>query len=226
MTTNAKTAHKGRKVSLLLRGVNKPEVVQIEGVFTLNAIPDVKESIVHPDTNLNHAHLVDLTFPLVDTPIEILLGADVISKFPITESRIGKSDSPSALHLVIGWALAGPDSNLSQLNTSRQSFHRMDAEEADPQDQPLPIGSELCHVCTHDFTGFQLDPCDSMVELSLTDHEGNTLRHLQTKLEFFRLWTVACRIFSELFFVSHQVKKGILLDPSFCFIHKMASWKI
>ena len=56
ITANAKTTHKGRKVSLLLRGVNEREIVQIEGVFTLDAIPDVTESIVRPETNLIHTH--------------------------------------------------------------------------------------------------------------------------------------------------------------------------
>ena len=82
-----------------------------------------------------------MSFPLVDAPVEILLGADVISKFPITGSRIGKSDSPSAFHLVIGRALAGPDSSLAHLNTLRQSHHRTDAEESEPQDLPLPIAA-------------------------------------------------------------------------------------
>ena len=78
----------------------------------LNIIPDVSEST--PDTNciVQREHFAVLDLPVVYAPVELLIGTDTITRFPISEVRLGNSTCPFTSRPVLGWMLDGPGASL------------------------------------------------------------------------------------------------------------------
>ena len=151
-TANATTSCLGSSVKFAVRGLNESTEIVVSDAYTLESIPDVKEFVVHPEIIYKYDHLAHLEFAKVDSEVELLLGSDVIARYPISESLVGGDDTPTAYHLVIGWALAGPDLLLETPGISRtnSSLDRV----LKSSDSTIP----LCQYCKNDFPDLLYDP--------------------------------------------------------------------
>ena len=78
-------------------------------ILLLPNLPDVNDSIVAPSTLAAHSHLRDVSIPMIEIhDIDILLGADVLFKYPVLETAVGEGNVPSAQRTILGWALEWP----------------------------------------------------------------------------------------------------------------------
>ena len=115
-TANGSKLYHGQKVSLSIRGCGLSEEIDIPNILALPNLPDVSDSIVAPSTLAAHSHLRDVSIPTIESDdIDILLGADVLFKYPVLETVVREGNVPSAKRTILGWALSGSDETMTEL---------------------------------------------------------------------------------------------------------------
>ena len=152
-TANGSRPHVGNSVSFRICGVNESDDLSVDNILTFDDIPDLQDSIPHQEIVQRYAHLHDLSFPRLESTIDILIGSDVLGRHPISATRVGEEGSPTAYHTVLGWALAGPDKNAEIINNADINFLQTDTASKFLNDSPF------CHICGHDFVDLYADPC-------------------------------------------------------------------
>ncbi|XP_077972226.1 uncharacterized protein LOC144427227 [Styela clava] len=157
-TATGPKLHDGMKASFTIRGVHEPQTVDVHHALTFDSIPDVRDSIPNTEATHRYPHLRDLNFPLLDKPIDLLIGADVLGRYPITETRVGAAGFPTALHTILGWALTGPDVSIAETNAEVNYLNTIQPIDCYFTDFSS-FNEPICHMCAHDFADVNANPC-------------------------------------------------------------------
>ena len=164
--------HNGYRVDLRVQGRGVSHEYQLNDVFALDALPDVRDSI--PDTGAVkfHPHLDGLDFtPLQCQDIHMLIAGDVLYQDPVEDVRLGSPGTPTAYKTIFGWTLFGPD------ETKISAGHRDSVNFVAISPLTLDNGT-ICSSCGHEG---EKNPFQT--ELSLDDQRAlDTLEASVTKL--------------------------------------------
>ena len=111
-------------MSLEVQGVQEKRTVKIGNVLSCDGLfPSVDYSIPTIESVRQYPHLRGLKLPSIDSrDVDIVIGADVISKYPSMSYRKGEIDLSSAEYTVFGWALMGKDKTLTSQDGTTVNF--------------------------------------------------------------------------------------------------------
>ena len=157
-TVNGSKSYVGDSVSLVIKGVNETKSIDAQNVLVFDSIPDVRDSIPTAEIAQVYPHFKDLNFPNFSGDVELLIGADILGRYSITENIKGPEGTPTAYHTVLGWALSGPDKNIADVNTSINHLVITAPEEP------------ICQTCGHDFADIKANPCTT--HMSIDDKQA------------------------------------------------------
>ena len=113
----------GRQVSLKVRGFHEKKDIVIPNVLSVDFLPEVNDSIPTIELTKYYDHLSDLYFPNLECrDIDLLIGADVLSKCHTSEIREGPEEAPTGYHTPFGWAIMGPDKHMNSVCHRHANF--------------------------------------------------------------------------------------------------------
>ncbi|XP_077969936.1 uncharacterized protein LOC144424470 [Styela clava] len=163
----------GHRVNLKVQGIGESTVVRLDNVLALDALPDLRGSLPINDITAKYPHLSNLKFCNLNADnIDLLIGADVLSRYPPTEYLQGDDNAPTACHTIFGWTLFGPDILHGNSETEEVCDSFSNANCVFHISNPIvndcdSFSAPMCKVCAHEFADINCDPC--LTGLSVND---------------------------------------------------------
>ncbi|XP_077970379.1 uncharacterized protein LOC120343863 [Styela clava] len=163
----------GHRVNLKVQGIGESTVVRLDNVLALDALPDLRGSLPSNDITAKYPHLSNLKFCNLNADnIDLLIGADVLSRYPPTEYLQGDDNAPTACHTIFGWTLFGPDILHGNSETEEVCDSFSNANCVFHISNPIvndcdSFSAPMCKVCAHEFADINCDPC--LTGLSVND---------------------------------------------------------
>ena len=108
-TMNGMETGASRRVNLSTQGIEKHAVIHSSNVTSVPILPKIRSSIPSNKKVRKYQEVLKgVTFPELESGIELLIGANVPGAHRILEYRINYSKGPNTVRSALGWGLVEP----------------------------------------------------------------------------------------------------------------------
>ena len=108
LTVNEQTLKQGCKVNLSVCSLAGDETLLSRDVLSVDRLPVSPNLALSPDELKAWPHLQNISFPLVQGEVLLLIGLNAPEAFWVAEERRGATDQPYAVRTMLGWSIGGP----------------------------------------------------------------------------------------------------------------------
>ena len=107
-TVNEQTLRQGCKVNLTVCSLAGNETLVLRDVLSVDRLPVSPNPSLSTDELKAWPHLQNISFPVVQGEVLLLIGLNAPEAFWVAEERRGATDQPYAVRTTLGWSIVGP----------------------------------------------------------------------------------------------------------------------
>ena len=107
-TVNEQTLRQGCKVNLTVCSLAGYETLVLRDVLSVDRLPVSPNPSLSSDELKAWPHLQNISFPVVQGEVLLLIGLNAPEAFWVAEERRGATDQPYAVRTTLGWSIVGP----------------------------------------------------------------------------------------------------------------------